>query len=331
MKIPLHIIENLFRGTITTQEKEELKNWRSASSENEDIFRILVNERQYKKMEPAELVVPDKEKVWNLIKQQITFKTTTPRVYSIKDLVGVAAMVAVVFMGLGYGISLVSDAFRKGNIASTTISAPVGQKSKAILPDGTEVWLNSGSAITYSERFAADNREISMTGEAYFQVAHDKKKPFMLSIEKDVLLTVLGTSFNVKSDADLIEVALNDGSVQLTNKLTEKLLTYLKPLEKATIENINGNLYCKVDLLSEFNDNLWSLQELKLENMTFEEIVLKLEKRYGIDIEFNNINLNKRYWMSIQNETIEETLNVLGKLVPLTYTIDKDQVMIQGE
>ncbi len=304
--------------------------WRLASSENEDIFRILVNERQYTKMENAELVIPDKEKVWKLITQKITFKKT-PKTISIKTFIGVAAIIAIIFMGFGYGISFVSSVFHKGILASTTISAPLGQKSKAILPDGTEVWINSGSAITYTERFASENREISMTGEAYFKVAHDKKMPFLLSIENDVLLTVLGTTFNVKSNNDLIEVALNDGSVQLTNKVTEKLLTYLKPMEKATIERINGTLQCKVDMLSEFNDNLWSLQELKFENVTFNDIILKLEKRYGLDIEFNDINLDKRYWMSIQNETIEETLNVLGKLVPLTYTIKEDKVIIQGK
>ncbi|WP_436414082.1 FecR family protein [Petrimonas sp.] len=330
MKIPFQIIENFFNGTITTREKEELMKWRLASSENEDIFRILVNERQYTKMENAELVIPDKEKVWKLITQKITFKKT-PKTISIKTFIGVAAIIAIIFMGFGYGISFVSSVFHKGILASTTISAPLGQKSKAILPDGTEVWINSGSAITYTERFASENREISMTGEAYFKVAHDKKMPFLLSIENDVLLTVLGTTFNVKSNNDLIEVALNDGSVQLTNKVTEKLLTYLKPMEKATIERINGTLQCKVDMLSEFNDNLWSLQELKFENVTFNDIILKLEKRYGLDIEFNDINLDKRYWMSIQNETIEETLNVLGKLVPLTYTIKEDKVIIQGK
>lgn len=262
--------------------------------------------------------------------QQTTLKKSI-RTYSLKELLAVAAMVAVLFMAGGYAVSLIDFGKANAQVTYTTISAPEGQKSKAVLPDGTEVWLNSGASISYSNLFAAENRDISMSGEAYFDVAANKEVPFNLNIQNEISLTVLGTSFNVKSNHQRIEVALNEGSVQLINRQDNEDLVKLKPLEKAVIEKKKGTLFCNVMAMDEFYDNLWSLQELKIENASFADIVEKLEKRYGVQIEFSNINPQKRYWISIHNETLNETLNVLGKIVPITYTVNNNNVTIKGK
>ncbi|MEA5043251.1 MAG: FecR family protein [Petrimonas sp.] len=330
MDIPHLIIEKVLEGKATLHEVEQLNTWRMKSCENETVYQMLKNERQFAEKEHDNLVIPDKEKVWNQISRRISFKKPV-RMYPLREIVAIAAMVALLFMAVGYAVSLIDFGKARRQLAYTTISTPEGQKSKAVLPDGTEVWLNSGSSISYSNLFAAGNREISMSGQAYFNVAHDEEMPFNLSIDGTVSLTVLGTSFNVKSDNQTIEVALNEGSVQLSNSKNNAGLALLKPMEKAVIEKESGALVCRVTAMSEFDDNVWSLQELKFEDASFARIVSKLEKRYGVNIEFSNINPEKRYWLSIKNETLDETLFILDKIVPLTYSISDKNVTIKGK
>lgn len=330
MDIPYKIIDRVLEGTASEKEKEQLSLWRSASVENEFFYSTLKNERLFTEKENREFVFPDKEKVWNELSQRISFRKT-PAAYSLKQIIAVAAMVAVVFLTAGYAISTLSSDKDMHADIYTTIIAPAGQKTKSILPDGTEVWLNSGSSITYSSSFAANNRNISMTGEVYFDVAVNTKMPFNLNIEDEVSLTVLGTSFNVKNNKQVIEVALKQGSVKLTDPDSNESLAILNNMERAVIEKRNEALFCDVSKISDYNYNIWSLEELKFENVSFDEIILKLEKRYGMKIEYSNINTDKRYWMSIKNETLDEMLQVLRKIVPITYSINDKHVIIEGK
>lgn len=330
MDIPYKIIDRVLDGVASEKEKEQLALWRSTSVENEIIYSTLKNERLFTETENREFVVPDKDKVWNELSQKLSLRKTAA-VYSLKQIIAVAAMVAVVFLTAGYAISaLISDKDKHADIY-TTIIAPEGQKTKSILPDGTEVWLNSGSSISYSGSFAADNRNISMTGEAYFDVAKNREMPFNLSIEDEVSLTVLGTSFNVKNNRQTIEVALNRGSVKLADQDSNESLAILNNMEKAVIEKRNGVLYCDVAKITDYNYNIWSLEELKFENASFDEIIIKLEKRYGMTIDYSNIDTDERYWMTIKNETLDEMLQVLRKIVPITYSINDKHVIIEGK
>ena len=329
MEIPYNIIDKVLEGTASQTEREHVALWRSLSTENDFIYRSVKNEKHFTETDSREFIIPDKEKVWGEINRRITIKKPAVT-YSLKQFIAVAAMVAVVFLTAGYALSLF---FSNNNTLSniyTTVSAPEGQKSKVVLPDGTEVWLNSGSSITYSSLFAADNRDIKMSGEVYFDVAENRDVPFNLNIDDEVSLTVLGTSFNVKSEESAIEVALNHGSVQLADRSNNANLAILSPMERAVIEKRNGALYCSVDKIGSYNYNVWLLDELKFENASFDDMIMKLEKRYGMTIDYSNIDSNRRYWMSVKDESLEEMLNLLIKIVPMTYTIENKHVMIEG-
>lgn len=330
MNIPYKLIANVLDGAASKKEKEQLALWRSSSVENEFIYSTLKNERVFTQKENREFVVPDKEKVWNELMQKLPVRKTVAA-YSLKQMIAVAAMVAVVFLTAGYAMSaIITDDDKYADIY-TTIIAPEGQKTKTILPDGTEVWLNSGSSITYSGSFAEDNRNISMAGEAYFEVTKNREMPFNLNIEDEVSLTVLGTSFNVKNNKQTIEVALNRGSVKLVDQDSNESLAILNNMEKAIIEKRNDELYCLVTKITDYNYNIWSLDELKFENASFDEIIRKLEIRYGMTISYSNINTDERYWMIIQNESLDEILQVLRKIVPITYSINDKHVIIEGK
>ena len=329
MEIPYELIDRILNGTASESEKVQMELWRNLSAENDFIFQTLKNEMHFTETDSREFIIPNKDRVWNEIAQRRSFNKPAAT-YSLKQFIAVAAMVAVVFLTAGYALS--AFVFNNDGLSDnyTTILAPEGQKSKAILPDGTEVWLNAGASISYSNLFAADNRDISMTGEVYFDVTENREIPFILNIDDEVLLTVLGTSFNVKSDNNAIEVALNNGSVQLTDRSNNASLAVLSNMEMAIIEKRNGALYCSVDKITNYNYDIWLLDELRFENVTFEEIVLKLEKRYGMTIEYTNIDSDRRYWMTIKNESLEEMLNIMSKIVPISYTVDEKHVKING-
>lgn len=329
MEIPYELIDRILNGTASESEKVQMELWRNLSAENDFIFQTLKNEMHFAETDSREFVIPNKDKVWNEITQWISINKPAAT-YSLKQFIAVAAMVAVVFLTAGYALS--AFVFNNDGLSDnyTTILAPEGQKSKAILPDGTEVWLNAGASISYSNLFAADNRDISMTGEVYFDVTVNREIPFILNIDDEVLLTVLGTSFNVKSDNNAIEVALNNGSVQLTDRSNNASLAVLSNMEMAIIEKRNGALYCSVDKITNYNYDIWLLDELRFENVTFDEIVLKLEKRYGMTIDYTNIDSDRRYWMTIKNESLEEMLNIMSKIVPISYSVDEKHVTING-
>ena len=107
--------------------------------------------------------------------------------------------------------------------------AESGQKSTLVLPDGTKVWLNSDSRLRYPDTFGKRNRTVQLTGEAYFEVAKDKRRPFLVEAG-EVNIRVLGTTFNIKAypDENEIETILLEGSIELTARLDAK--SALKPV-----------------------------------------------------------------------------------------------------
>lgn len=115
--------------------------------------------------------------------------------------------------------------------AQTTLRTPRGGEYQTRLPDGTTIWLNAGSSITYPITFASDKREVHIEGEVYFDVQKDKKRPFLVHADQTVI-TVLGTQFNVSAypEEQRIQTTLIEGSVRL-QKGTE--IRYLRPGQQA--------------------------------------------------------------------------------------------------
>lgn len=241
-------------------------------------------------------------------------------------------------------------------IAQTSeISTHNGSKTNLTLPDGTKVWLNGGSKLTYESSFGNTYREVSLSGEAFFDVTKNPQKPFIIHTSK-MDIRVLGTAFNVKCypDEKKFETSLIRGSIEVTlkDRPTEKV--YLKPNEKLTLindeivadkkENIAEKKQ-SIPLIAEPmvaigyithqpDDNSvietsWVENKLVFIGETFEEVGLKMERWYGVNISIADEKLKKEHLTgSFEKETIDQALDALQITTSFKYTINKDKITI---
>ncbi|HRP33299.1 MAG TPA: FecR family protein [Agriterribacter sp.] len=157
-------------------------------------------------------------------------------------------------------------------VVYNTMTTPKGGQYKLKLPDGTDVWLNASSSITYPTAFPGNTREVTITGEAYFEVAKNPAKPFTVKTYKDEI-TVKGTSFNVNSydDEDGIKTSLLEGSVQINNSLLTPGNAY-----------INGEII-KTDLTK---DLAWKNGVFNFHNTKLSEAMRQIARWYDVDVKY---------------------------------------------
>jgi len=203
---------------------------------------------------------------------------------------------------------------------------PEGQKSKVILADGTQVWLNSCSTLSVSMDNSS-RRKVQLIGEAYFDVAKDKKVPFLVET-KDYSVKVYGTQFNVRAynDQNESETILKEGSVSiLTNskeeiKMAPSQRFLLDSGKKHTISEVNPDLYLS-----------WKDNVLKINNEKLQDLVVRMEHWYGVKIQINDYERVKdlKYTLTIKTESLREMLDLMNYVTPITYKIEGENVVLQ--
>jgi len=229
-----------------------------------------------------------------------------------------------------------------------------GNKSKINLPDGSQVWLNAGSRLDYNiGNFNQDSREVELTGEAFFDIAHNAAKPFIVR-SGNMRIRVLGTSFNVKAypGENNMETSLIRGSVEITLKDKPGNVFVLKPNEKLVISvnsqpaKTEGNSYIKT-LLKEgdgiiilkklhyeaaekiVEETAWVDNKLVFRSEKFSSLALKMERWYGIRIKFRDQAKEELMFTGIfTTETIEQALNAMREVHPFNFSIVDDIVLI---
>jgi len=227
-----------------------------------------------------------------------------------------------------------------------------GSRTSLYLPDGTHVWLNAGSKITYNKNFGAARREVDLSGEAFFDVAHNPASPFIIHTSR-IDIKVLGTSFNVRSyPADeTTETVLVQGSIEVAvhDKANEKII--LKPNEKLVVGNnensapqhlpANTAIGRQADTLVTVQkptyerstgailETSWVRGQLAFQDEAFDGLALKLERWYGVTIRFADPRLQTlRFTGTFREETITEALDALKLTAHFDYTINDNQITI---
>lgn len=203
----------------------------------------------------------------------------------------------------------------------TTVIADNGQVSKIILPDSSVVWLNSGTQITYNTNFAVNNREINLSGQAFFQVTRNKKIPLKVFCN-NLEVKVLGTKFDVSAypDDKNIRVALESGKVEMLNTKIKSFRYELKPGEMAQYDKFSENVSLKKVNLQKFTS--WKDGVLIFRDDPMYEVIAKLKRRYDINIEVGQPDIYKSvFTATIKNETLEEIFKSIGFSCSVRYKI----------
>ena len=234
--------------------------------------------------------------------------------------IGYAAVLAI-FCVVGY--NLINNRV-ENNLAATmnTIIVPAGKSMDYVMADGTMIKLNSGARLQYPMVFAKDRREVRLEGEAYFDVAHNGRQPFVVrTFASDI--TVLGTEFNVNADKDagMFSAALIEGSISLSNhqNLGEQIVMH--PNEKVSLER--GHL-----ILKEYEaakDILWTEGILDISGLDFSELMRKLEMAFGVrivverDMPSGQVFANAKLRIS---DGVDKAFEVIGNGADFTYHKD---------
>lgn len=192
-----------------------------------------------------------------------------------------------------------------------TLEVPQGCEFNVILSDGTHIWMNAGSMLTYPEHFGGNSRQVQLTGEAYFEVTPDPEAPFIVNTT-EMELTVLGTSFNIKAYREDNEVVttLATGKIRQTYKTTgEKLL--LSPLQQAVYSKKAHSL--RVQPADMHEALAWKEGRIVLKNKTLEEIFNELARWYDFDVDYRQEGLkNTRFYVNMNR--YDDIRSVLEKL-----------------
>lgn len=241
----------------------------------------------------------------------------------------VAASLAILF---GFGHLLYGELDREEEVVPVqelVRTTEWGQKLNLSLSDGTQIRLNSGSSIRYPEKFTGDSRVVELDGEAYFEVAQDPLRPFIIKLG-EVHTTVLGTSFNINSYSgqDQIAVTVASGKVRVASEHKE---VHLGPNEQGQFDRRTQSMTkIKTDISAFLN---WKDGIIQFEDTRLTEVSHTLERWFGVQIEFENGNIgNCHITASYDNVNLEEILeSMVYTKKGLRYEfLDRDKISIRG-
>jgi ferric-dicitrate binding protein FerR (iron transport regulator) len=351
-------------GSLSKDQAERLKEWKNENPDQKRFFDEITDVWQSTASlsNKAEF---DPQKAWDDIAASIQVKFSN----NIKEYSGqsfwttkwlkVAAIFIFAFLlGSGSILFLKKPTLPPYVNEYVTLEAPLGSKSFATLPDGTKVWLNAGTKLRYKGDYGVKIREISLDGEAYFVVAKNKHKPFIVRTS-DINIKALGTSFNVKAYAkeNTIETTLEEGSVRIDaidTKSSNAEPIILKPNQKAVFSRLKGDMtvnasndqkqVAKIEkqqpkeeiktleviavpdirVSTSWKDLRWVIRHEKLSNL-----VVMLERRYAVSFTFEDDKIKEYVFNgTLLDESLEQVLEVIKIAAPIDYNISHKNVTL---
>jgi transmembrane sensor len=203
-----------------------------------------------------------------------------------------------------------------------TAETSLGMRSSLTLPDGTKVWLNAGSKLSYPILFSDERREVKLIGEAYFEVKKDEDRPFFVNAGS-MNIIVSGTIFNCNAypENNEIQTVLVEGQVSIANEsVTEvevlqpgELAIYSKQNQKATKRKTDLNKYIS-----------WKNGKLIFRDDRMDLVVEKLERWYNVEIEIKDREISDYiYTATFIDESLDQVLKMLSLSAPIKYTVSK--------
>jgi ferric-dicitrate binding protein FerR (iron transport regulator) len=212
-------------------------------------------------------------------------------------------------------------------VAMNTLTTPRGGQYEVVLPDGTRVWLNAASSLTYPTVFSGKDRRVELTGEAYFEVAKNAASPFFVKTAGQTV-EVLGTHFNINSylDEKVTKTTLLEGSVKVTGN-NNQLMVKLKPGQQA-VNSINA-----IDIKTDADMDeavAWKNGKFQFRNTDLHTIMRQLSRWYDVDVEYLGDVAEKHYQGRIsRNVPVSEIFQIL-KTSGINFTINGRKIIVRS-
>jgi transmembrane sensor len=325
------LITRYFSSEIAEDELQLLSDWLKSDPENERIFRQFQNTWQLvEKQKIHSSVDTDKEwitmqaKMNNSVKVIPLNQNRSNLKSSIQNIWKVAATVIIL---LGFSGLLYYYLSKPTNIVVTAQATNMEQ----VLPDGSVVSLHAGSRITYPEKFSSGTRNVELDGEAYFIVAHDKAKPFIVA-SGDARVKVLGTQFNVNTrvSSGTVAVVLTSGKVSVYYKQTPQKKVLLVPGEKAELNSDRKEIHKTTN--TDPNYMAWKTRVLVFNNETLAQVVKTLQNVYQMPVKITDTQLlGCRVTATFDDQSLQSVLEVLKETLGLEVKRTGGIIEISGK
>lgn len=308
------LLYRFFEGHVTLEEMKMVKEWADVSEENGKLLR------RERKLFNAMILAGHSQR------NDIQIKKNEKRNYFIREFLKIASVI-VITVSITAALFSIGEDRDNVNIAMQTITVPAGQRVNLDLPDGSNVWLNAGTRMQYPVSFMTDKREVILDGEAYFEVAHNEKSPFVVHTNT-LDVEVLGTKFNVEaySKRKMFETSLMEGKVKVKSRVNDKVAVVLSPHQKTRL--MDGKLV--VSKIDDYNVYRWKEGLYCFKNKPFARIMEDLERYYDLKIELDkpsisNVALTGKFRIS---DGLDYALRVLQNDVAFTYRRNQDNDVI---
>ena len=322
-------ITGYLTNSLTPEDMQSLQEWLNASEKNRKYFSDM-QEVWIAASDETDDMDFNKERAYQLFLKQTEASgrqgTNKRKAFQLRPWMYDAAMIIVVFI-CGTIAFQTGKSVIRNQLTQIAIEAPYGSKTKLYLPDGTLVWLNAGSKMSYAQDFGINERALNLTGEAYFEVTRNEHIPFKVHTnELDV--KVLGTKFNFRNYQDDLEakVCLLEGKVALSTQQKE---TILHPDQQALLDKKTGNLLISSTKAAYSAE--WTNDRLYFDEALLPDIVKELERSYNIKITIADAALNSvRFYGNFRRkeQSIREIMDVLSSTDKMTYTIEGKNIVI---
>ncbi len=357
------LILDYLQGNIQKKEADCLKSWLDIDNGNKEYFEkiklswILAGRLSNKKRF-------DENQLWNNLQPKLKQTEVASHFKYFKKIkINHTLKIAcswLIFFLLGTSVTYWYTSYNiEKQPQKTIVYSPVGARNHIVLPDGTSVWLNSGSSLEYQDDYNLNKREVKLTGEGYFQVTPGKRHPFIVKTH-DISITTLGTIVNVKAypEENMITTTLVNGQA-IIERTDEKNIAFtlsMEPQQKVTyyygerVSDATPDIEMRdakrdmsqnkssvphlFSILKVFDVNTdiytsWKDSSWYVESERFDNLIRMLERRYKISVTLCSEELkNYSFSGTIENETPEQLFEMLRLTLPIDYTFQTNRVFI---
>lgn len=326
MNIPL--LDRFLRGETSVDEERRLLEWFRSESSQEAIYTYY--KQKWEAAANKELPAEVQARIFLQIKDKLEEregKNTPPRKCILFQIVRYIAIL-LLCMGVGVSAWYMGDRGQRMEMPQDyVVLADNGQRASVILPDGTKVWLNSHTRLTYGTDYGQEERFVSLSGEAYFEVAKDTKHRFVVKMG-DLEVEALGTAFNVKAYPEDPEstVTLFEGCIRAT--VGNKEVTIF-PDQYVRLDKISGRLQFSNSESTSYA-RMWRENKLAFERETLEDIAILLNRMYNVEVCFLSEKIKSyRFSGVIQNNSLDNVIEIISLTAPIMYESVGDTVYLR--
>ncbi len=321
------LIHKQLTGQTDPAEETQFQTWLTANEANPAYFEKMADIWSASEGMDFE-AEPDTDAEWNRLRQTLGVEQPVARpaakIVRMNQVWRLAAAAAVV---VGVALWWLLGRADGGLDAPVNYTAASGKIEQISLPDGTLVALNAGSTLTAQAGFGGNDRKVQLTGEAFFEVTHDPKKPFIVEAGA-ASVRVLGTKFNVRAypESGSIIAALAEGKVAFSANNQKVQLT---PGMEAVLEKTSGNIQTRQVKANDIA--AWRQGKLVFDNVPLVEALETLGRRYGVSVKIETDLAGKQLFSTFENEPLEAVIKTLKLTYDLDFQLENDTLRVRNQ